>query len=98
MTNNSEYPMEMISQMVFAEQRTVSMCAKQMNIPIYHLLDDPFQSNNKIITHIWGAKDTMRNRIGQRKLFCTTILRKIQEFFPEYYEKIKAVELFKCYS
>ena len=51
MMDNHEYPCEMVSQMVFAEQRIVSMCAKKMNIPIYHFLDDPFQADNSIFTH-----------------------------------------------
>ena len=88
MTDNGEYPKEMISQMVFAEQRIVAMCAKKMGIPIYHFLEDPFQTDNKIFTHIWGGKDIARNNPGQRKLLCIAIIRKIRELFPDYYEKL----------
>ncbi|MCL2246244.1 MAG: hypothetical protein FWC10_03935 [Lentimicrobiaceae bacterium] len=91
MTNNSEYPLEMVSQMVFAEQRILSLCAKKMNIPIHHLLDDPFQSDNKLISHIWGAKSTARNYPGQRNLLCSALLEKIEQFFPEYYGRVKGI-------
>jgi hypothetical protein len=97
MTGNREHPMEMVSQMVFAEQRIISMCAKKMNIEIHHLLDDPFQPDNKIISHIWGAKNILINNPEQRKLFCTTIIKKIEKLFPEYYKKICKMECFKHY-
>ncbi len=89
MTNNNEYPDNMISQMIFAEQRTISMVAKKMGIPIFHFLDDPFQTDNTIFSHIWGAKDIARNMPGQRKLLCISLKKKIEELFPEYYEKIE---------
>ena len=95
MTGNSEYPMEMISQMVFAEQRIAGMCAAKMNVPIYHFLNDPFQADNKRFTHLWGGKDFARNDARQRKVLCTAILRKIEEHFPDYYKKVMGVELFR---
>lgn len=87
MMDNHEYPHEMVSQMVFAEQRIVSMCAKKMNIPIYHFLDDPYQADNSLFTHLWGAKQVARDNNHQRKLLCAALLNKIEELFPEYYEK-----------
>ena len=98
MTDNMEYPMELITQMVFAEQRIVSVCAKQMNIKIHHFLDDPFQQNNEIFSHLWGAKDIARNFPGQRKLICSAIVNKINLFFPKYYEKISEMEIVKAYE
>lgn len=95
MTGNGEYPMEMISQMVFAEQRIAGMCAVKMNVPIYHFLNDPFQADNKCFTHLWGGKDFARNDARQRKTLCAAILRKIEEHFPDYYKKVMGVELFR---
>jgi hypothetical protein len=92
MTDNNEYAMEMVSQMVFAEQRIVAICAAKMGIPIYHFLDDPFQRNNKYFSHIWGAKDIARNHPGQRKLLCAALLQKIKELFPAWYDKINETE------
>ncbi|MDR0310029.1 MAG: hypothetical protein LBJ21_00435 [Acidobacteriota bacterium] len=88
MTGNGEYPMEMISQMVFAEQRMASMCAIKMNVPIHHLLNNPFQWDNSSFSHIWGGKDVARRDLRQRRLLCTAILRKIKEHFPNYYNKL----------
>ena len=62
-------------------------CAQKMNIPIYHFLDDPFQADNSIFTHLWGAKQIARDNNHQRKLLCAALLNKIEELFPEYYEK-----------
>jgi len=95
MTDNHEYAMEMVSQMVFAEQRMVAVCAKKMNIPIYHFLDDPFQRDNEYFSHIWGAKDIARNYPGQRKLLCTALVQKIRDIFPAWYDKLSATEALK---
>jgi hypothetical protein len=95
MTDNKEYPKEMVSQMVFAEQRIVSMCAKQMEISIFHFLDDPYQAGNNSFTHIWGGKDIARNDPRQRAILCSALLQKIKIHFPEYYEKLQGIELLK---
>ncbi|MCL2643834.1 MAG: hypothetical protein FWD51_00030 [Betaproteobacteria bacterium] len=97
MEGNCEYPMEMVSQMVFAEQRMVSMCAVKMNIPIHHLLDHPYQANNNHFTHIWGGKDVARNDPRQRKLLCTALLGKIEKHFPSYHKKICSLEALQQY-
>ena len=95
MTGNSEYAMEMVSQMVFAEQRIAAMCAVKMNVPIYHFLNDPFQADNSRFTHLWGAKNFARNDPKQRKTICTAILRKIEEHFPNDYNKLNLIDLFR---
>ena len=95
MTGNGEYPMEMISQMVFAEQRLAAMCAVKKNIPIHHFLRDPFQTDNTRFTHLWGGKDHARNDISWRKTLCAAILSKINEHFPDYHNKLMGVELFR---
>jgi hypothetical protein len=97
MMGNGEYPMpmEMISQMVFAEQRIAAMCAVKKNIPIHHFLHDPFQTDNKRFTHLWGGKDQARNDVSRRKALCTATLRKIDEYFPDYHNKLMDAELFR---
>jgi hypothetical protein len=95
MIDNGEYPMEFVSQMVFAEQRMAALCAKKMNVPIHHFLDDPWQNNNKHFTHIWGGKDIARNNPMQRKLLCCALLKKIEVLFPVYYEKLYKIEMFE---
>ena len=95
MTENGEYPMEMVSQMVFAEQRLAAMCAVKMNIPIHHFLNDPHQKDNNRFTHLWGGKERARNDAGHRKALCTAMLRKIHEHFPDYHGRLMGVELFR---
>lgn len=60
-----------------------------MNIPVLHFSDNPFQTGNTIIFHIWGTKDIAQNMPGQQKLLCISLKKKIEEIFPEYYEKIE---------
>ena len=98
MTGNGEYPADMLSQMIFAEQRLASICAVKKNIPIHHFLDDPFQRDNKRFTHLWGGKDQARNDARRRKELCAAILRKIDEHFPDYHNKLMGVELFRNLS
>jgi len=95
MTGNFEYAMELVSQMVFAEQRIVAMCAKKMGIPIHHFLEHPFQKDNNRFSHIWGGKDIARHNLQQRKMLCAALLRKIREHFPAYYDKLNGMELFR---
>ena len=95
MTDNSEYPMDMVSQMVFAEQRLAAMCAVQMNIPIHHFLDDPFQRDNRSFSHIWGGKDIARRNATSRKELCEALFRKIEVHFPDYYDKLCGTAMFR---
>jgi hypothetical protein len=97
MTGEIEYPYEMISQMVFAEQRLLAMCAKKMNIPVYHFLDNPYQKDNHIFTHIWGAKSLARDNPKQRRQLCLCLLKKIKIYFPDYYARLSKIETLKQY-
>lgn len=82
MTDNNERPMEMVTQMVFAEQRIFSMVAKESNIPIGTFLDNPDQENG--ITHIWGAKAEAQNDPTKLNSLCKELSWAIFINFPEY--------------
>ena len=97
MTGEIEYPKEMISQMVFAEQRLLSMCAKKKGVPIYHFLDNPYQENNSVFTHIWGGKSVVRNDSNERHKLCSLLLKKIKSILPDDYPRIIEMEMFKQY-
>lgn len=88
MTENREQPEELVSQMVFAEQRMLAMCARQKQFPVHHFLDDPFQQDNTTFTHIWGGKSIARMYANQDEMLCSVLLRKIEKLFPDYYRKI----------
>ena len=79
------------SQMVFAEQRILAMCAKAMNIPVCFLAEDPFELSNKLFTHIWGAKAITRRNAKKKEEVLNAILISIKELSDYYYEIIKSM-------
>jgi len=80
MFHNYDKPMEYVSQMVFAEQRLLSICANYKNKPVAYILQEPFAPNNKTIIHLWGYKSTLRSN----KYLYTVFLEKlVHRFKPE---------------
>jgi len=99
MEGNDERPLEMISQMVFAEQRILGMCADVKQVEIYSLLEDPFQDDNKIVTHLWGTKDLAKGDSTKNQVLCSILVKKLLKEFPNfrtYAPKLK--EVFDKYS
>ena len=71
--------------MVFAEQRMAAMCAEYTSTPVRTLLDkDNLFFPQDGFTHLWGAKQAMRDDPAQRELFCRRSAEKIRREFPEY--------------
>lgn len=70
--------------MVFAEQRLLSMCADALGMSIQPLLSIDKLWENEKFTHIWGAKQAMRESPAQRKKFCDRCLQRLREDFFEY--------------
>ncbi len=91
MTGNDEYPMEMVSQMVFAEQRLLAMEAHKAGLKITSLVNDPYQSDNDIFTHLWGAKNIARRDPDQCDSLVRAMMNKIKELDPKIYEKLQHV-------
>jgi len=79
-----------LKNMVFAEQRLISMCAKKMGITIDELVDleDLFKNEQTYFTHLWGFKRVMKTDFSQRGDFCIRSIKRIVEDFPEYEEVI----------
>jgi len=81
------------SQMVFAEQRILSMCAKRDNVSVITLVEDPFDEQNNLFTHLWGAKDlTKENRLERQRLL-DSIMARISELNEGYHQRIKELYL-----
>jgi hypothetical protein len=76
MRGNTERPMEMVSQMVFAEQRIFGMCAKRKKIAVGTFLTSPYD-NNPSFTHIWGGKDEARNNPQSEIKLCEALSKAI---------------------
>ena len=92
MWNNKEPAMENVSQMVFAEQRILAMQAAKEKIRIHTLVNDPFQKDNEIFTHLWGAKNIARNDPEQCGLLVKALMNKLRSASPEMYEKLRVLQ------
>ncbi len=85
--------------MVFAEQRLLSMCAKEKKINVHALsdLDSLFNSNQQSFTHIWGHKRYIRSNPIVREAFCKKCINRIKKDFKEYYDIVRNIECLKQY-
>lgn len=83
-----------LKNMVFAEQRLISMCAKKMGITIDELsnLDTLFKNEQTYFTHIWGFKREMKKDFLQRSEFSIRCIKRIVEDFPQYEEVIANIK------
>ncbi|MCQ2134126.1 MAG: hypothetical protein MJY88_04080 [Bacteroidales bacterium] len=88
MKGNHDMPMEMVSQMVFAEQRILAMCATQKNIRIDSLIENPFDEKNDLFTHLWGAKETARKYPSQAAVLVQSMMEKIKELDETVHDKL----------
>lgn len=97
--NNLDCNDDKITNMVFAEQRLISMCAKRKNIEINEImsLDNLFSNNQNLFTHTWGHKREMRNDFNKRKDFCIRCIIRIIKDYPEYESLISNIEVLKVY-
>jgi hypothetical protein len=84
MDGNTEEAREAISQMVFAEQRLLGMCAAARGIEIRELMPrDPQEwQKQDSFTHVWGYKDEMRKDDAKREEFCNHCADRIARDYP----------------
>lgn len=70
--------------MVFAEQRLIAMCADYTGTPVKTLLDkDTLFRPQSDFTHLWGAKQAMRDHPELRADFISKCKAKMLSDFPE---------------
>jgi hypothetical protein len=93
MKNHSCEHNDSLIYMVFAEQRLFSMIAQKLNINIQWLLEE----NSKLFTHLWGFKRVIKDNEFIRNKFIADCLFRLEKEFPEYYEQILTMEIFKNY-
>lgn len=76
---------DFLKYMVFAEQRLAAMCADYTSTPVKTLLnkDDLFRPQSDF-THLWGAKQAMRDNPDWRGDFVAKCRSRILNEFPEY--------------
>ncbi len=71
--------------MVTAEQRMLSMCAEYTDTTVKTLLDkDHLFFPQQSFTHLWGAKQAMRDDPALHKDFCKKAAQRIRSEFPDY--------------
>ena len=85
--------MEFVSQMVFAEQRLLSICADYRGLSVNHLLPDPFLCSNETVIHLWGFKRMLRENANLQAVYCQQLIKTIGEelatnnFFQGYIQR-----------
>jgi len=84
MFRNMEKPTEMVSQMVFAEQRLLSICADRQQLPINYLLSDPFSLLNSSVIHLWGFKSLLRQNENVQVIYSKQLIEKFGEELSGY--------------
>ncbi len=84
MEGNSKEAKEAISQMVFAEQRVLGMCARVKGIDVRELMpyDPEAWKQQDSFTHVWGYKDVMRDDPRKREAFCRRSVYRILHDYP----------------
>lgn len=79
--------------MVFAEQRLVAMCADYTNIPVKTLLDkDRLFFPQDDFTHLWGAKQAMRDNPALHEDFLAKCRSRLLAEFPERTDIVEIID------
>lgn len=76
------------ARMVFAEQRLLAMLARREGLDIETIIGDPFAVNNKVFTHLWGAKILAKRDPKQRMRLEDAILKKIKALSLRTYNQL----------
>lgn len=76
---------DFLKYMVFAEQRMAAMCAEYTGTPVRTLLDKDYLFRPQgEFTHLWGAKQAMRDNPEWRGDFLQKCRARLKAEFPEY--------------
>jgi hypothetical protein len=74
-----------LTYMVYAEQRLLAMLAEYKNVKTDTLLDfEKLHIPQKNYTHLWGAKQIMRNNPGENERFLEKCRLRFRKDFPEW--------------
>lgn len=91
---SSPHADNVLTYMVFAEQRLLAMCAEKQNARVKALSDLPSLfggAQNGYFTHIWGMKQQMRDEPDLYRDFCVRCASRLKRDFPEAAERIACV-------
>lgn len=85
---------DVLTYMVFAEQRLLAMCAAQKKARVAALSDLPALFGGEqqgYFTHIWGFKQQMRDEPALYEDFCRRCAARLRRDFPEEAERIAQI-------
>lgn len=84
---------ETLRYMVFAEQRIVAMCAEYTQTPVRTLLDkNTLFRPQSDFTHLWGAKQAMRDNPNLQADFLAKCRQRLISDFPDYAYLVEIIE------
>lgn len=84
---------DFLKYMVFAEQRLAAMCADYTETPVSTLLDkDSLFRPQESFTHLWGAKQAMRDNPEWRRDFVEKCRTRLKAEFSEYYHIAERID------
>lgn len=84
---------DVLTYMVFAEQRLFAMCAKKQNIHVKALgdLSELFGGGQQYFTHVWGFKQQMRDSSDLYDNFCLRCATRLRRDYPEAVSALSSV-------
>lgn len=92
MRGNAHRDFGCLTQMVFAEQRLLAMCARALGVEVGVLLGGPQHTwdEQDLVTHLWGHKSLLRADARREEAYCRAALARIGELHPDWYDPIAA--------
>ncbi len=97
MRNNYDLPKENISQMVFAEQRLLSICAQRSGVEVKAFLDFNRLDDQQLFTHFWGEKEPIRRSKERADELCRDLVDRLFEDFRFCAEDLRRVPVVAKY-
>jgi hypothetical protein len=81
-----------LTYMVYAEQRLLAILADYKKIKTGTLFELKDAQIQRSYTHTWGAKQVMRDNVGECERFCEKCRKRIRKDFPEWEWIIEKIE------
>jgi hypothetical protein len=89
--------MNLVVEMVFAEQRLLAMCANEKDVPVKSLLDIFSLDDQTLFTHLWGYKSFIKEIERERFFLCKACAGRLVEDFPVESAILANIDTLKLY-
>lgn len=97
MVGNLERANDDISQMVFAEQRLLGICAENTGISVKTLVELDQLHQQDLFTHIWGAKRALRQSSELAEEFCYDLVARLFRDFSNLSAELLEIPVVRKY-